>query len=137
MIDAHQVLVVGLLVGALIEQKSIGLLGGGNHFAGSWWRSDRVREAGITLPGIGWLVRGSISCWVKLEKSPRRCAAVATTAVKVAGSDRICVPCQEPKKNVRSFLIGPPEGEAVLVALQPVVRWERRSFCALSLALRT
>ena len=60
------------------------------------------------FPTMGCSVRGSRNCREMLEKSPRRCAAVGTTAVEVAGRWRNCVPCHDPKKNVLFLTIGPP-----------------------------
>src|SRR4051794_32277290 len=62
----------------------------------------------MRLPGKGVPFAGSTNCFGIAEKSPLSISGVAVLETFADGLDRSFVPCQERKKNVLSFLTGPP-----------------------------
>src|SRR5215475_9295403 len=84
------------------------VLGSGTNLARNCAAVGLIRDSGITFPGNGWLVFGSIIGRDNSEKSPILIFEVAVTKEVVFGVPRSCVPCQAKKKKVWFFLIGPP-----------------------------
>src|SRR5438309_1828688 len=83
-----------------------GRLGDGQNAASLTAAASR-RSVGIMLPEKGCFVSGSMMGVPSALKSPPFCAAVGTVVAAMANS-LMGYHSQDPKKKVRSFLMGPP-----------------------------